>query len=316
MPAQPPQNPPRSTWRWLLPASISSSALIHGIWLTCAFLLFQSAPVQTLQQAPAEPVTLTTLVLPEPVFTSPEEPEPEQVETPTAGGKGPAPEVKEEPPPEVKPHKPKKPRVARRWRKKKPPPKREEPTPPPEEPKAPEVKPIAAVTEDPAEAEGQQDPDEAPTLPDEASAIAAATPEADDAGDADAPEGASARAGTPGGAGPGSGNAAAGAGQGDGPDLGALLRGYKRKVARELRRSRRYPRAARRRGLQGTVIVELVVNASGGVVDVRVARSSGPDVLDDAALKAVRSVGRLPAPPHELGWTRRAIRIPFNYKLT
>jgi len=94
-----------------------------------------------------------------------------------------------------------------------------------------------------------------------------------------------------------------------------LLRGYKSTVSGRLRSARTYPRAARRRGMQGTVILDVVVNASGEIIKVKIVRSSGFDILDNAAVKTVHSVGQLPRPPYELRWQTRAIRVPFNYVL-
>ncbi len=50
-----------------------------------------------------------------------------------------------------------------------------------------------------------------------------------------------------------------------------------------------YPRIARRRGFQGTVMLSVLVNVSGKVENVWVFTSSGYRLLDNAALKAVRS---------------------------
>ena len=50
----------------------------------------------------------------------------------------------------------------------------------------------------------------------------------------------------------------------------------------------RYPRSARRRGHQGTVLLSVFVNPDGGVGELKVQRSSGFEILDKAALAAVR----------------------------
>ncbi len=50
----------------------------------------------------------------------------------------------------------------------------------------------------------------------------------------------------------------------------------------------RYPRLARHRGEQGTVVLRVWVDAQGTVTDARVARSSGHALLDDAAIAAAR----------------------------
>ena len=50
-----------------------------------------------------------------------------------------------------------------------------------------------------------------------------------------------------------------------------------------------YPPTAERRGLSGTVLLAIEVAASGSVTAVRIERSSGHEVLDEAARSAVRS---------------------------
>jgi protein TonB len=50
----------------------------------------------------------------------------------------------------------------------------------------------------------------------------------------------------------------------------------------------RYPRSARRRGQQGTVVLSVHVDASGRVTNLRLFESSGHRALDNAALDAVK----------------------------
>ena len=49
-----------------------------------------------------------------------------------------------------------------------------------------------------------------------------------------------------------------------------------------------YPRVARRRGYQGTVVLEVLVNREGRVGDLRVFQSSGYSILDKAAIRSVK----------------------------
>ncbi|MFT5433631.1 MAG: protein TonB [Myxococcota bacterium] len=99
-------------------------------------------------------------------------------------------------------------------------------------------------------------------------------------------------------------------------DLAALRRGYISKVTRAVHRRHRYPRAAARAGLEGRVLVELTIDATGKIIQKRVIESSGHAVLDRAALAAIGSVGSLPTPPSELRWTRQSMRVPFVYGLS
>jgi protein TonB len=50
-----------------------------------------------------------------------------------------------------------------------------------------------------------------------------------------------------------------------------------------------YPRLARRRGYEGSVVLDVLVLSDGTVGDLRVATSSGHKILDRAAVAAVRS---------------------------
>jgi protein TonB len=50
-----------------------------------------------------------------------------------------------------------------------------------------------------------------------------------------------------------------------------------------------YPAVARRRGYEGTVVVEVLVSKEGGVQDFRLLQSSGYPVLDRAATAAIKS---------------------------
>jgi protein TonB len=47
-----------------------------------------------------------------------------------------------------------------------------------------------------------------------------------------------------------------------------------------------YPDAARRRGLRGTVTIDMIVDETGAPTELQVVESAGP-VLDEAVLKAV-----------------------------
>lgn len=76
-----------------------------------------------------------------------------------------------------------------------------------------------------------------------------------------------------------------------------------------------YPRRARRLGWQGRVILRVRVTAHGRVETIRLSRSSGHDVLDRAALKAVRAWRFSPAtlgPAPVAAW----IDVPILFRLT
>jgi len=71
-----------------------------------------------------------------------------------------------------------------------------------------------------------------------------------------------------------------------------------------------YPRAARNAGVEGTAIVELMVNARGIVVRTRIHESSGYPLLDRAAMRLLRAIMF-----HPPGETRVALQpIPFRLR--
>ena len=98
-------------------------------------------------------------------------------------------------------------------------------------------------------------------------------------------------------------------------NLDALFKDYMLSVHKRVRRSKKYPRAAIRAGVEGRVELALVIDGSGKVLECRVHKSSGVSLLDRAAINSVNRVGSLPAPPSKLAWGRRTVYVPFVYKL-
>ena len=76
----------------------------------------------------------------------------------------------------------------------------------------------------------------------------------------------------------------------------------------------KYPRMARRRGLEGIVMLKALISISGEVAQLELAKSSGYAILDKAALAAVRNwqftSGTKNGVPHE-SW----VTLPVRFKL-
>ena len=107
---------------------------------------------------------------------------------------------------------------------------------------------------------------------------------------------------------PGSGS---GTGQGVGPGVPAEV------LARplyEVNPPPLYPRLARRMGKQGVVLLEVVVSAWGTVTDVKVASGSGSELLDAAALDAVRGWRFSPGLRNGRSVAMR-VRVPVRFEL-
>lgn len=100
----------------------------------------------------------------------------------------------------------------------------------------------------------------------------------------------------------------------------ARLAGLAGKVSQEAsvvsRSTPHYPKSARRKKLQGRVVVTVTVGASGKVSSCQISQSSGHSTLDQSAVSAARSYRFRPA-KNGLGQAvsvRKA--IPFNFQLT
>lgn len=75
-----------------------------------------------------------------------------------------------------------------------------------------------------------------------------------------------------------------------------------------------YPSAARRNNIQGKVLLSVVVNSDGNAAEVKISRSSGFDMLDEAALDAVKQWRFIPAKKHGHSVTASVI-VPIVFKI-
>lgn len=97
-------------------------------------------------------------------------------------------------------------------------------------------------------------------------------------------------------------------------DRRALTQGWMVEVHRAIGRAT-YTRSLLRAQIEGRVVVALLVDAEGRVHGVRVARSSGEPMLDEAALEQLSHHRVVPPPPAELTWSPREIQLPIVFEL-
>jgi len=75
-----------------------------------------------------------------------------------------------------------------------------------------------------------------------------------------------------------------------------------------------YPASAKRKGVQGKVLINVVVRTDGTAASVAVSRSSGSDILDEAALDAVKQWRFIPAKRgHES--VQANVIVPVEFKI-
>lgn len=111
-----------------------------------------------------------------------------------------------------------------------------------------------------------------------------------------------------------SGSSVASATTGEGSGVGAEYGPYLTALRQRIQQSLRYPPSARRRGVSGTVNVEILILASGAIGGVTLVDSSTHSVLDTAALEAIRSLPRMPLPP-ELPARALRVRVPVVFEM-
>ncbi|MHB9073128.1 MAG: energy transducer TonB [Desulfobaccales bacterium] len=117
-----------------------------------------------------------------------------------------------------------------------------------------------------------------------------------------------------GGRGTGSGGGT-GPGQGPGSGGGSALQGYLKEVRRLLEKNKDYPWMARRRSIQGVVALVFTIGSGGQIEGARIGRSSGKDLLDEAAQNTLRRVGKFPPFPPELNRQKLTIEVPLAFRL-
>ncbi|SFI49095.1 energy transducer TonB [Celeribacter neptunius] len=83
------------------------------------------------------------------------------------------------------------------------------------------------------------------------------------------------------------------------------------KIRSAIERKKRYPSAAR--GAKGQVTLRITVARSGALRDVAISRSSGNSTLDQAALRAVQSVGQFRPAPDSLGKTSYTFTLQISF---
>lgn len=91
---------------------------------------------------------------------------------------------------------------------------------------------------------------------------------------------------------------------------------YLEMVRLRIERQKKYPAAAKRRQIEGVVTLRFVITLEGAVTGAVVAETSGREVLDKAALRAVRAAAPFPQPPSALFKRPISLEIKVMFELT
>lgn len=90
---------------------------------------------------------------------------------------------------------------------------------------------------------------------------------------------------------------------------------YRARVRQAVDAQKVYPRLARRMGEEGRVVLAFTLEADGRLASVRVVESSGSELLDEAALEAVREAAPFPSFPAGITRTRWEFTLPLTFSL-
>ncbi len=76
-----------------------------------------------------------------------------------------------------------------------------------------------------------------------------------------------------------------------------------------------YPELARKAGIEGNTVIKALVNIDGSIIEAKVLKSSGNQMLDQAALAAARRARFTPAKQRDK-YVRVWVSIPIKFRLT
>ncbi len=91
-----------------------------------------------------------------------------------------------------------------------------------------------------------------------------------------------------------------------------LLDAYLSRIQVLIEEHKRYPREAKRFGVQGRVLLKVYISKDGYIESVYVVRSSGSYILDNAAKELIASLRKVPPPP---GKKALSFIVGINYHL-
>ena len=95
-----------------------------------------------------------------------------------------------------------------------------------------------------------------------------------------------------------------------------VLRQYCGGVKRKIEKEKKYPRLAERNGYEGKVEIKFKILADGQVENVEIVNSSGYDVLDNEAVRAIRAAAPYSLIPEALAQTYLWIKVPLVFAIT
>ena len=96
----------------------------------------------------------------------------------------------------------------------------------------------------------------------------------------------------------------------------AAMMSYEAQILAHLKRHQQYPRAAKRRRLEGTARVTFRLDRQGKVLSRSIVGGSGYEILDQATLAAVDRASPMPPPPDGIPSDTVSVTVPVHFELS
>lgn len=90
---------------------------------------------------------------------------------------------------------------------------------------------------------------------------------------------------------------------------------WHKSLVRHINRHKKYPRAARREGKEGSAGVAFTLDRSGKVLSAKLTNSSGSTDLDAEAVAVLERASPFPAPPADVARASISLRLPIKFQI-
>lgn len=94
-----------------------------------------------------------------------------------------------------------------------------------------------------------------------------------------------------------------------------ISKDYLGMIRLRIEKHKKYPDYARERGIEGKVTIIFVLKHDGYISGVRIAKSSGYKVLDQAAITAVKNASPFPKPPNSSSEGSITLQVTITFEL-
>ena len=101
----------------------------------------------------------------------------------------------------------------------------------------------------------------------------------------------------------------------NGKNIKNILKNYLFSIRSKIEKNKKYPVIARKMGIEGITNVEFVIYRSGKLGTVKIFKSSGSQILDKAAVQAVKNAQPFSHIPEEINLNKIKIKLKIVFKI-